>query len=125
MQLMKKAAQRIADTPFGRKALEEEIDPALFRKKPSGRVCLGLFLMGFSYVIGWPAISALGILAVLWKKPLVAVIGGPVLYGISHLVFMAGLYLAGSQYATLLMRWGTRRAIEKLLGDDPVPGRIP
>ena len=68
---------RIANTPYARKAVEEKADLSAFKQKPTARILLGVFLIGFSYVIGWPAVSALAALAVYLQEPLVAIIGGP------------------------------------------------
>ena len=42
-------------------------------------------------------------------------VGGPFAYGLSHLVFLLGMYLSGSFYALIFLRWFTRVAMEKLL----------
>ncbi|MBN2438286.1 MAG: hypothetical protein JXL20_06750 [Deltaproteobacteria bacterium] len=42
------------------------------------------------------------------QEPLVAIIGGPLTDGLSHLVFMAGMYLAWAKYSAIYMRWATR-----------------
>ena len=82
---------------------------------------LGIILIGFSYLIGWPAVALFGILSIYFGQPLILIIGGPVIYGISHLVFIAGLYLAGARYSYVFLRWATRKALEKVLGDDFTP----
>jgi hypothetical protein len=105
---------RIADTSYARQAVEEKADLSAFRGKPSVRVLLGVFLIGFSYVIGWPAVSALTALSVYFGEPLLALVGGPVMYGLSHLVFMAGMVLSGAKYSAIFLRWATRIAVEKL-----------
>ena len=106
--------ERLAETDFVRKAIEERADLSAFREKPSFRVLLGVFAIGFSYVIGWPAISALTALSVYFGEPLLALVGGPVMYGLSHLVFMAGMVLSGAKYSAIFMRWATRMLVEKL-----------
>jgi len=114
--MMSRIVKRIAQTPYARSAVEERADLAAFREKPTARILLGVFLIGFSYVIGWPAVSALAGLAVYFREPLVAVIGGPLVYGLSHLVFMAGMYLAGAKYSAIFLRWATRMIVEKMGG---------
>jgi hypothetical protein len=54
----------------------------------------GLLLVGASHVIGWPAIAALGAVAAWTGQPKL-LLGGPALYGLSWIVFAAGLALAG------------------------------
>jgi len=106
--------KRIAETEYVRGVLEEKADLSAFKKKPSLRILLGISTVGFSYIIGWPAISALGALSVYLNEPLLLAIGGPLLYGFSHLVFLLGMYLAGAQYTKIFLRWATRIAMEKL-----------
>lgn len=45
---------------------------------------------------------------------MIVAVGGPLVYGPSHLVFFVGFYLAGSHYAPFFFRWATRKAIEKM-----------
>lgn len=111
MSVFKPIAKRIAQTDWMQNALQGDDDPDLFRKKPSRRVYLGIGLMLLSYVIGWPAVGLLGGIAYHMKAPLILVIGGPLTYGLSHLVFLAGLYLAGKNYAAAL----ARRALRKVM----------
>jgi len=110
-----KFIKRIAQTEFVRSAIAEKADLTAFKQRPSARVVAGVFLIGFSYVIGWPAVGALSALAVYLQKPLVAIIGGPLTYGLSHLVFLAGMYLAGAAYTRIFLRWATRKAVEKFM----------
>ena len=119
MGILKIIARRVANTEFARKSLEEKADLSPFREKPSARILFGIFLMAFSYVIGWPAVALFGILSVYFSQPLIVIVGGPVIYGISHLVFMAGMYLAGARYTYIFLRWATRKFLEKYL-DPPL-----
>ena len=107
--------RRIAKTDFVRKAIEERADLSAFKERPTGRIIVGISAMGFSYIIGWPAISLLGVVAVYLKKPLIIIVGGPLTYGLSHLVFILGMYLAGAKYTKIFMRWAARVTIEKFL----------
>ena len=68
--------------------------------------------MGFSYLIGWPAVAALSILAVWLNEPLIAVIGCPTTYGFSYVVFIVGAWLARAPHYLGLL---TRYAIGALL----------
>jgi len=106
--------KRIAETEYVRGTIEEKADLSEFKKKPSLRVILGISLIGFSYIIGWPAIGAIGTLAIYLNEPLLLVIGGPLLYGLSHLVFLLGMYFSGARYAKIFLRWATRIVVEKL-----------
>ena len=106
---------RIAKTDYVRSALNDKADLSAFKEKPSIRIIMGVSAILFSYIISWPAIGALGALSVYLNKPLLVVIGGPLLYGFSHLVFIFGMYLAGAKYSKIFLRWATRIAVEKLL----------
>ena len=117
MNVISRIANRIANTRYARKAVEEKADLSAFKQKPTARILLGVFLIGFSYIIGWPAVSAMAGLAIYFQEPLVAIIGGPLTYGLSHLVFMAGMYLAGAKYSAIFLRWATRRLVEKGSGE--------
>jgi hypothetical protein len=106
---------RIANTDYVRSAINDKADLSAFKEKPSARIIMGVSTILFSYVISWPAIGALGAISVYLNKPLLIVIGGPLLYGFSHLVFIFGMYLAGAKYSKIFLRWATRVAAEKLL----------
>ena len=99
----------------------KKADLSAFRARPTFRVLAGVFAIAFSYVLGWPLISFLGILSVYFQQPLVLVIGGPVAYGLSHLVFMLGMYLAGARYTLIFLRWAARVGVEALLKRFPPP----
>jgi len=58
----------------------------------------------------------LGALSIYWREPKLIMIGGPLLFIIAHLVFMAGMVLAGGKYLRVFFRWATRVALEKLVG---------
>jgi hypothetical protein len=114
-----KIIKRIAETQYVRSAIRDKADLSAFKKKPSFRELLGISAIGISYIICWPAISVLGALSVYLKKPLLLAIGGPVLYGLSHVVFLVGMYLAGAQYSKIFLRWATRIAVEKWIDKNP------
>ena len=111
--------KRISETEYVRSAIEDKADLSAFKEKPSIRVILGVSAICFSYIIGWPAISALGALAIYLNRPLLIAIGGPLVYGLSHLVFLLGMYLAGYNYTKIFLRWATRVAVEKWMSKSP------
>ena len=112
---MHKLVARLASTRFVRSALEEGADLSAFKQKPSVRVILGVSAIAFSYVIGWPLIAFLGTLSVYLREPLIVLLGGPAAYGLSHLVFILGMYLAGARYSWIFLRWLTRVTMLKLI----------
>ena len=94
MNLMRKISKKLAEVKYIREILENPADLSEFRERPTPRLITGLVLMGFSYIIGWPAVAALGILAGWLREPLIAVIGCPTIYGLSCVVFLVGAWLA-------------------------------
>ena len=113
--LLKEYIIKIADTDFVRSAIEEQADLSAFKEKPTVMVLLGVFAIAFSFVLGWPAVAALGVVAVKLHNPWIAAVGGPLTYGLSHLVFLFGMYLSGATYSMIFLRWLTRVTMEKLL----------
>lgn len=118
MNIIKKKALYLARTKYCKSAIEDRADLSAIRQKPTMSMVVGLILIGFSYIIGLPAVIALGVIAVWVKKPLLAVIGGPLIYGISTIIFIIGIKLVGKKYFHLFSRWLVRVVLEKILGDD-------
>ena len=104
---------RLAGMQFVREAMAERTTLSLLRAKPTPKVWMGLGLIALSYIIGWPAVGLLALIAYHMSEPLILAVGGPLIYGVSHLVFLAGFYLAGSRYASIFLRWAACSAIEK------------
>lgn len=111
----KKIILYFAATAFVQTALGEKADLSAFREKPTPTVLAGVFAIGFSFLLGWPAIFALGLLAIKLQTPWVVVVGGPLTYGLSHLVFLLGMYLSGATYSLIFCRWLTRITMERCL----------
>ncbi|MCP4131321.1 MAG: hypothetical protein GY754_10100 [bacterium] len=82
-------------------------------ERPKGKVLFGIILVGISYILGWPAVGFFGFLAAYLEEPLVAAIGGPAIYGFSHVLFWWGLYLAGKDYAKAFFDWALKKGREK------------
>jgi len=120
---IEKLVAKLAATPFVRGALESQADLSAFQRKPSLKVVLGVSAIGFSYMIGWPLISLLAASAAYLERPVVILVGGPVAYGLSYLVFLLGMYLAGARYSWIFLRWLTRLAMRKLI--EKYPGSVP
>jgi len=99
---------KIARTEFVRSAVLDKAGLNELKQRPTARTWFGIFFMGLSYVIGWPAIVALGFVSVQVHRPWLVAAGGPLLYGLSHLVFLLGMVLAGTQYTRPFLRWAAR-----------------
>ena len=115
MSIIKKMANRAAKTKFASRAIKDRADLSAFKEKPTARNFLGIFLMCGSYIIGWPAVGLLGAISIYRHEPILIMIGGPFLLITAHLVFLAGMYLAGGRYVMVFFRWATRVTLEKLM----------
>jgi hypothetical protein len=110
--------RRLSNSRLVRKALETPIDPVLLRP-PSTRIVVGLILLGASYLLAWPAIALLGAIAAWLGRPTL-LLGGPVLYGLSWLVFAVGLVFLGGKSISTGRAFGlllVRRLAERFLRD--------
>ncbi len=115
IQLTRQAIIKAGQKDFVRRAIAEDADLSAFKEKPSFPVISGILLICLSFALGWPAVAALGVLALQLDEPMIAVFGGPLTYGLSHLVFLAGMYLSGGEYTLIFLRWLTRVIMERLL----------
>lgn len=113
--MLKKFALKMADTPFVRSAIEERADLSAFREKPTPLVVVGVSVIVLSFLAGWPAVAAMGVLAVKLDEPWIALVGAPLVYGLSHLLFLFGMYLSGALYSMIFFRWLARVATERML----------
>ena len=113
--MIKQSILKIANTGFVRSAIDEQADLSAFKGKPTPLVLAGILCIAFSFILGWPAVGALGVLSVKLHNPWIAAVGGPLVYGFSHLVFLLGMYLSGAVYSMIFLRWLTRVSMEKLL----------
>jgi len=111
----------VSRKPFVRATIADKADLSAFNGPPSMKVMAGIGAILFSYVIGWPAVTFLAGVAVYFEEPLIAAIGGPLIYALSHLVFLLGMYLAGAEYTWIFLRWATRAAMLKLLRKYSLP----
>ncbi|MBW2611884.1 MAG: hypothetical protein JRD49_00940 [Deltaproteobacteria bacterium] len=111
--------ERISRTEYVRSAITDKADLSAFKAKPSYRTVMGMAAICFSYVIAWPAIALLGLFAVYADRPWLIAIGGPLLYGLSHLVFLWGMYLAGFDYTKVFLRWAARVLVERWIRNNP------
>ena len=115
LNIIKKLANCIAKSKFASKAIDDRADLREIKENPTAKNFVGIFLMCFSYILGLPAIGLFGALSIYWNEPTLIIIGGPILFVIAHLVFLAGMYLAGGKYLMVFFRWATRVTLEKLI----------
>jgi hypothetical protein len=60
-------------------------------------------------------VGLFSVLAAYLQAPALLIVG-PAFYGISHLVFLFGMYLAGRdciKYVNIFLSWSLRKALEK------------
>lgn len=118
MNIIKKTALYLARKKYCKTAIEDRADLTAIREKPTPSMIVGLILIAFSYVIGLPAVIALGVLAVWMKDKRIVLIGGPLIYAISTILFIIGIKMAGKKYFQVFSRWVVRVVLEKILGND-------
>ncbi len=118
MNIIKKTALYLARKKYCKTAIEDRADLTAIREKPTPSMIVGLILIAFSYVIGLPAVVALGVIAVWVKDKRIVLIGGPLIYAISTILFIIGIKMAGKKYFQVFSRWVVRVVLEKILGND-------
>ena len=121
LTMISQLKRRFAQRPFVKKLLESPVDLSAFKEKPSSRFLFGVFIIGFSYLISWPLISFLGILAAYLREPLIFAIGSPLAYGFSHLVFLLGAFIAGKDamvFMQIFARWALTRLCQRIIGPE-------
>ena len=115
MSIINRLANGIAKTKFASRAINDGADLSAFKEKPTVQKFFGIFLMCCSYIIGWPAVVLIGALSIHRHEPLLIIIGSPLLLVIAHLVFLAGMYLAGGKYIMVFFSWASRVTLENLM----------
>jgi hypothetical protein len=118
LSIIKKAALHFARKEYCRAAIEEHADLTIFKQRLTAKIITGLIIILISYLLGIPAVFIVGAIAAWLKSPAFGVIGIPLIYGLSWLLLMLGIYLAGPQYGKALGRWSVRVVLEKILGDE-------
>ena len=112
--LPEQLADRLLQIQFVSTAVIEQADLSAFKKKPSLLIIIGVLTIGLSFFMGWPAVAAIGVVSIKMDQPWIAIIGGPLIYGLSHLIFILGMYLSGAEYTIIFLRWLSRVSVKKL-----------
>lgn len=118
MRILKKIARYFARKSFCRAAIEEHADLGAFKEKLTVPIIAGLTLVALSYTIGLPTVIAFSAFAASMNKPLIGIIGGALIYGISTVMFIIGIKMAGTKYFIAFNRWIARIILEKILGPE-------
>jgi hypothetical protein len=106
--------RKLASTAYVQRAIKEQVTLNAFRIRPTPKFLVGVSLVLLSYALGWPMVGLFTFLAAYFKAPALLVVG-PVSYGVSHLVFLFGMYLAGRdciKYVDIVFSWGLRKTVE-------------
>jgi hypothetical protein len=101
--------RKLADSRFFRRAAAaaaQRVPPP----KVTPRFLIGLVVLGLSYLMAWPAIALLGMIAARRGRPAILAAGGPIAYAASTVVFLLGGFLAGRDGLAYLRWWGYRAA---------------
>lgn len=110
-------ARKLASTAYVRRAIEKQATLDACMTSPSPRFLFGVGMVLFSFVIGWPMVALFGVLSAYSHAPALLIVGSA-FYGLSHLVWMFGMYLAGRnciKYADAVASFLLRKAVEKVL----------
>ena len=118
MGILKKTAEYFARKSYCRKAIEEHADLGVFKEGIKLPIVTGMILIAISYAIGLPTVLAFVAFAASMNEPLIGIIGGALIYGISTLIFFVGIKMAGTKYFVALNRWLIRTTLEKILGSE-------
>lgn len=114
MRLSKFLSNQLLKIEFIKNAVAEKVGLRIFKEKPTPRMVSGLVCIVVSYIICWPVISVLGAISLYLKMPLLGIIGGVVIWNISNLLFIFGIYLTGARHSKIFLKWITRLVAEKL-----------
>jgi hypothetical protein len=118
--IRKKITSYFSKKPYIQKIMETPADLSEFKERPTPRLIAGLIFMVLSFMMGWPAIAALSFLAVWWQEPLIFVIGGPLAYVLSCVVFFIGAWMARApHYLNTLTRYALQSFIKKIIQTNP------
>ena len=115
MSLLKSFAHRLAQTRFGQKSLAKPDELPVFNQNPGLKFYVGLVLIALSFLISLPALTLLSYLAVDLGEPLIIAVGGPAVFLFVHIMFVAGVYLSGKNYALEILQWATKRFLLKFM----------
>ena len=81
--------------------LKGDCDESSQMEPGRSRVIVGIVIIAISYILGWPAVSAMAALSLYMDEPSIVTYGGPFVYGFSYVLFFMGLYLTGRRQASL------------------------
>jgi peptidoglycan/xylan/chitin deacetylase (PgdA/CDA1 family) len=113
-------ARVLVSSAYVKGAIQERANLDAFKTRPSRRFLIGVGLVLFSYILGWPMVGLFSLLAVYFQVPALLMVG-PASYGFSHLIWAFGIYLAGRdsiKYVHMVLRWSLRKVVERNLNQE-------
>jgi len=113
MSPLRSFAKWLEHTRFGQKSLAKSDELSVFKQNPGLKFYVGFFLIALSFLISLPSLAFLSYLAVELNKPLIIAVGGPAVFVFVHIIFAAGVYLSGKNYALEILQWITKRFLQK------------
>ncbi|MBI5524057.1 MAG: hypothetical protein HY910_15630 [Desulfarculus sp.] len=108
-RLVARLATHLARTRYGQLVLSEDADLTALRRRPSVSLYAGLALIAVSFAMGWAALVLGGYLAMAGERTWVMAAGAVAVFVLVHIVFAAGVWLAGANYAAILLHWAARK----------------
>jgi hypothetical protein len=97
---MKQTKARSVQTAYTEQPVKSRRWLSSLSWKASPRLIVGVGIMCLSYVTCWPLIAFLGWLAVQLRDNRIFSIGSPAAYALSHLLFLVGSCVAGTEAVT-------------------------
>jgi hypothetical protein len=116
MTVLQKIARRISPTRFGRWAMDTGCDLTLLKARQGVRTYVGIAMIMLSFMVGIPGVVVCGFLARKFHEPVILVLGGSAAMVLNYALFGVGIYLAGGNYASFLLRWCARKFIRRFSG---------
>lgn len=106
---------RLAQIKYIRSAIDDHADLNGMGPRLIVKLVAGLLLIAVSNSICWPLIGVISAMAVKTKRPMLAVIGDPMIYVVMFLCCGVGMAMAGGKGARVFLRWRARMWTEWLL----------
>jgi len=110
-----KLGLRLLQIPFVRSAVDDRADLQGMDNRTIFRCVLGIAMLSLSNLICWPLIAVLGGMSIHQNKPLIAAVGGPVVYAVTFICSIIGMAMAGGKFVRAFLRWRARVWTELLL----------
>lgn len=116
MMILEKIARRITPTRFGRWAMNTDGELTLLKARWGVRTCVGIAMILLSFIVGVPGVVVCGFLARKFHEPVILALGGSAAMALNYALFGVGIYLAGGNYASFLLRRCVRKFIRRFSG---------